>query len=770
VPGTSVLEFATTEGQCSGVSSLEWDDGGLVGEPTDPMLEVKLRPPPLRSEWIARARLVENLHQAAQRPVTLIAAPAGYGKTTLVTQWLASGSRPATAAWVSLDTTDNDPVRLWSHVATALDRAGCTITRDVAGFIAAGGSDLTTSVLPMIIDAIAARFAHTTLVIDDFQVVCPDCIVQFDFLIEHLPVKAHLVLISRSDPALRLGRLRAAGKLSEIRADDLAFNVEEVSSLLSSDRVQLSTDAVSELMHRTEGWPAGLYLATLSLAGREDPSEFVHHFSGNNRFIGEYLTEEVLSRQTDEMRNFILGMSVLDRLSAPLADYMTRSRNSANLLRELEHSNLFLIPLDEEERWFRFHHLFGAVARSALESEQPDRVLELHQRAADWLSKNGYVVEAVPHALSAGAGDQAASLVQANWLRFFDAGLAITVRGWLHALETSTADESCATIVTAAWMAALSGDREELNRRLALLDITDHRGPLPDGTKSAESAAALIQGLLGFGGPLEMLASARRAAALETDGSTPWYTVANAALGHAAYVAGDLDTAMRALPRAAYSDAAPGMIKVLALGTLSLSQAELGHHEAAQRLAEEAIEVVETRSLQALPHVSMAFTALGQSQAALGDVKEAMATLEYGLTLRRKLPGLSPWPTIHHLLIMGRVAGISEDLPLAARLLDEVSQLMQHYGEGMATMAARLDSVRKGLRERSTPQIDGEALTAREMDVLRRLAGSQSLGAIAASLYLSPNTIKTHTAALYRKLGARSRFEAVRIGRERLLI
>jgi LuxR family transcriptional regulator, maltose regulon positive regulatory protein len=166
----------------------------------------------------------------------------------------------------------------------------------------------------------------------------------------------------------------------------------------------------------------------------------------------------------------------------------------------------------------------------------------------------------------------------------------------------------------------------------------------------------------------------------------------------------------------------------------------------------------------------MAFTALGQSQAAVGDVKEAMATLEYGLTLRRKLPGLSAWPTIHHLLVMGRVAIIGEDLPLAARLLDEVSLLMQHYGEGMATMAARLDAVRKGLRERSTPQIDGEALTAREMDVLRRLAGSQSLGAIAASLYLSPNTVKTHTAALYRKLGARSRFEAVRIGRERLLI
>jgi ATP/maltotriose-dependent transcriptional regulator MalT len=576
-------------------------------------------------------------------------------------------------------------------------------------------------------------------------------------------------LISRSDPALRLGRLRAAGKLSEIRADDLAFNVEEASSLLSH-HVRLPTEAISELMRRTEGWPAGLYLATLSLAGRADPSEFVRHFSGNNRFIGEYLTEEVLSRQTEEMHNFILDVSVLDRVSAPLADYMTRSRRSAHLLRELEHSNLFLIPLDDEERWFRFHHLFGAVSRSTLEAEQPDRVPVLHQRAADWLSKNGYVVEAVPHALSADAVDQAASLVQANWLRYFDAGQAITVRSWMQALEASTADESCAAIVTAAWMAALSGNQEELSRRLAQLDITEHRGPLPDGTKSAESAAALIRGLFGFGGPLEMLAAAGRAAVLETDGGTPWYTVANAALGHAAYVAGDLNTAMRVLPRAAYSEVAPAMIKILALGTLSLSQAELGSHEAARGLAQEAIEVVETRSLQALPHASMAFTALGQSQAAFGEVEDAMATLEYGLTLRRKLPGLSPWPTMHHLLIMGRVAAMSDQLPLAVRLLDEASLLIRHYSEGMATMAARLDTVRKALRTLSSPQLDGEALTGREMEVLRLLTGSQSLGEIAAALYLSPNTVKTHTMALYRKLGARSRFEAVRIGRERLLI
>jgi LuxR family transcriptional regulator, maltose regulon positive regulatory protein len=235
-------------------------------------------------------------------------------------------------------------------------------------------------------------------------------------------------------------------------------------------------------------------------------------------------------------------------------------------------------------------------------------------------------------------------------------------------------------------------------------------------------------------------------------------------------VAGDLDTAMRALARAAYSDAAPALIKIMALGTLSLTYAESGNQDHAAALAHEAIEVVEARSLQALPHASIAFTALGQSQAAFGQLEDAMATLEYGLTVRRKLPGLSPWPTIHHLLIMSRVARISGDLLFAGRLLDELSLLMQPYHQGMAYMVSRVEEVRKGLRAASGPQQDSGALTAREIDVLRRLKGSQSLGEIAAELYLSPNTVKTHTMAVYRKLGARSRSEAVRIGRERMLI
>jgi LuxR family maltose regulon positive regulatory protein len=758
------------EWQYSDVSSLTWADERLDKQLVDSMLEAKLRPPLARSEWVARTRLLEDLQSANRRPVTLIAAPAGYGKTTIVTQWLASVFRPASVAWISLDMSDNEPVRLWTDIANALDRAGCVIARDIPGFIASGGHDMVTAVLPRIVDAIAALAEDVTVVVDDFDSVrSAECNEQIDFFIKHLPANSHLVLITRADPTLRLGRLRAAGQLSEIRADDLAFNSDEASSLLVADGVQLSGDGLSELIRRTEGWPAGLYLATLSLTGRADPSEFVRHFSGSNRFIADYLTEEVLSRQSDDIRQFILDMSIVARFSAPMCDYMTGSRQSAKILRELQHTNLFLIPLDDEERWFRFHHLFGAVARSALETEQPDRAVMLHGRAADWLSENGYVDAAVEHALAAGNSDHAASLVQSCWLQYFDAGLGTTVRRWLRALE-SAANQNAATIVTAAWMAALSGQREEMNRRLDQLNTVSHDGALPDGTRSVESAVALIRGLFGFGGPLDMLASAQRAAELETDGNTPWYAVARTALGHANYVAGDFEAAADVLTKAAYSETAPALIRILALAMLSLAHAELGRLDRSHKSAMDAMEVVDARSLHELPSVALAFSALGQSQAASGDFETAMATLDHGLNLRRKVPGLTPWPTIHHLLVMGRVAIMANDLPLARRLLDEVSPLMRQYQQGMGAMNARLEEVQKRLREGLTPGPHTEALTAREIEVLRRLTSPLSLSEIASELYLSLNTVKTHTTTLYRKLGARSRSEAVQIGRERLLI
>ena len=736
----------------------------------DSFLETKLHQPPTHGDLVDRARLLDRFEDEVACPLMLVAAPAGFGKTTLVAQWLNRRPSPHATAWVSLDAGDNDPVSLWTHVAAALERANCHLGQNAAALVSRHSNEITTGLLPRLLDAMAAMPEEIIILLDDFQVVHEQaCCDQVEFLIDHLPPRAHLVLASRSDPGLRLGRLRASGRLGEIRAADLAFNAEEATALLALEGVRLSGDSVQLLMDRTEGWPAGLYLAALSLSGRDDPDEFVREFSGNNRFIGDYLTEEVLGRHPDRLRHFILTMSLLDRLTAPLCDFVAQATTSAAILRELERANMFLVPLDESRRWYRFHPLFRTVARSELEIEQPDRIAALHARAGEWLREHGHVDEAVKHLLASGRTGDAAEIVQANWLRYFNAGRAATVLGWVRALGATSVAGDPAAAVTAAWMAGMSGDEAGLALRLEALHAFRDHGPLPDGTRSVDSAIAMMHGVFGFGGPVEMAAGAQRAVELETDPRSPYYALATFTLGHSAYVAGDLRLAATLLARATDNEAAPALVRVLSASVHSLVEAEGGHPDRARALAELAMHLVESRGLHAVPQASIAFTALAQARAGEGDVTGAMTAVEHGLKVHRRIPSLAPWATMHHLLVGARVARDAGELPRARGLLDEAATLMDRYPDGMGPMRGRLAAVQE-LVGSSVAASAGEPLTERELEVLRLLQSSLNLGEIAGELYVSHNTVKTHTRALYRKLGARSRTEAVRLARERLLV
>ena len=593
------------------------EDGPLVRPAatkpsTDPILDAKVHRPPTRADWVERVRLLELLDRAVERPVTLVAAPAGFGKTTLATQWLASDRAPRVAAWVSLDSRDNDPVRLWTHVAIALERAGCRTEHNVGPFMAAHGGEVIAEVLPRLLASIAEMDEDIVILLDDFHFLRDvGGHTQVEFLVENLPQQAHLVVLTRADPGLRIAWLRATGRLSEIRAADLAFTVEETSSLLAVEQVRLSNGSVRDLVHRTEGWAAGLYLAALSMAGRPDPDEFVREVSEGNRFIGDYLTEEVLAGLSDEIREFIRTMSILDRFSAPLADSMTGSSNSAALLDELERSNLFLLPCDEKRKWFRFHHLFASAARSDLELEEPERVPGLHAAAARWFRDHGHIDEAVMHSLASGSTSEAAQLVQANWLQYVGAGQAATVVSWLDSLGPTVVASDPAARVTAAWMAALSGNQAALTDHLTALAQLEEVGPLPDGSRSVESAIAMIDGLFGYDGPVAMTKAAQRALELETDGRSPYYSIAHVSRGHAAYVAGDLDLAVTLLAKASHNEAAPPIIRMLALACLSLSEGERDHQELSRELAEEAMQIVDAVGLRGTPQAAMAFSALG---------------------------------------------------------------------------------------------------------------------------------------------------------------
>jgi LuxR family maltose regulon positive regulatory protein len=756
---------------------LEHDAEGTAVEPgavtrsVDPFLEAKLHHPPVREDWVDRARLLQQLDSATRCRVALVAAPAGYGKTTLVAQWLAGKHDPRATAWVSLDSGDNDPGRLWTHVATALERAGCSLAPEVVRLVSTATGGAVESLLARMVNALAAMPHDVVILLDDFHCVheraCHD---QFEFLVENLPSQAHLVIITRADPGLRLGRVRASGQLAEIRADDLCFTADEAAVLLGVEHVRLSLDSVSQLMQRTEGWPAGIYLACLSLAGRDDPDEFVQQFSGGNRFIGDYLTEEVLSRHPDEVREFITTVSFLDRFSAPLCDFVSETTHSAAILHDLERGNLFLVPLDAERRWFRFHHLFAAVARAELEAEHPDRMPELHARAARWFGDRGHIDEAVRHSLAGGRATEAALLVQANWITYVDAGRAPTVRAWLEALGPPSVARDPAAGVAAAWLAAFHGDEADLTQRLKALEGHQDYGPLPDGTRSVGSAIAMIRGLFGYGGPVEMLASAQRAVELETDGRSPFYSLAHLALGHAAYVSGDLNDAASLLETARHNESAPGIIRVLSLSALSLVEAERGRQDRSRELARSAMEIVDDRGLGATPQSSLAFTALGRALADAGRVEEAMSTLEQGLLLQRRNREQGPWGLIHHLLVTSRVALVTSHRSLAQELTTEASERMGHFQDGMAPMTAKLHAIQEDIGAEPAGVMHGDPLTDRELDVLRLLQGQLSLPEIAVELYVSANTVKTHTSAVYRKLGAHSRIEAVRIARHHLLI
>ncbi len=400
------------------------------------LVETKFYAPGPRSRLVARSHLADRLDSGARGRLTLVSAPAGFGKTTLLADWAsraASGGR--TVAWLSLDPQDNAADTFWAYVAASVHRVVPEAGRAVA-LLEEPQTPAIESVLAALINALEKIQGHITLVLDDYHVIdAPDIQEQMAFLVGRLPPNAHVALATRADPSFPLARLRARGELTEVRVADLRFTPDEAGTYLNEvAELGLSAADVKVLEERTEGWIAALQLAALSIRDRDDVEGFIAGFAGNDRFVVDYLVEEVLQRQTDEVRSFLLETSVLERLTGALCDAVTGREDGQATLEGLERGNLFVIPLDAKRHWYRYHHLLGDVLRARLLDERPEDLPDLHRRAAAWLERSGNREDAVPHAVAGEDWDQAATLVELALADMRRTRQDTTIRRWLSAL------------------------------------------------------------------------------------------------------------------------------------------------------------------------------------------------------------------------------------------------------------------------------------------------------------------------------------------------
>jgi LuxR family transcriptional regulator, maltose regulon positive regulatory protein len=736
----------------------------------DVPIETKLHAPGLRKEWVERRELVHHLAGAAAAKLVLVAAPAGFGKTTLVAQWRSSTIEGRPFAWISLDRADDDPGRLWWHLICALQRAcpefgGAEILKPLRVPI----QDAAETLLPILVNELAALPAPVVVVLDDYHVIKErSCHDQVAFLLLHLPPSAQIVLITRADPPLPLARSRAAGEMVEIRARELRFAPAEAAELVHAvSAVQLSRLDLADLVEKTEGWPAGVYLAALSLRGHPSPSTFVHQFTGDNRFIFDFLAEEVLSRQPSQIRQFLARTAILDRFCAPLCDAVTGSANAAEIIGVLERENLFVVPLDDSRQWFRYHHLFSQMLRSQLARTEPDIVPALHERASAWHRLSRSADEAIGHALAAGDVAGTIDLIARRWYAYGGSGQALTVRGWMNSLGERTVGASPVAAHRAVWAAALSGDHEGARRWLRVIEAARHEGPLPDGIQSLKSSAALLQGIFGFDGIRVVRESAAAAVTLESDRTSPWYAVARTPFAAALYFGDDLELAAALAGEALLTKASFAPERMLAFTVMSLVAVEEGRLARAQELALSAGEIVADSDLglAGTPQSFVAYTAAGAAHAGRGQLQEARSEFEHALRILRRRIGISPCCTINTQLRLAPVLLDMGDRPGAAALLEEARMMLTWQPDGAEVQLARLHRLERRLAGRPRVVSLGESLTEREVTVLRLLRGTQSAHEIGQELYLSQNTIKTHTRAIYRKLGVSTRQDAVAKGR-----
>ena len=655
---------------------------------SDLLVLTKLRPPEARQKLIARPRLTASLKQEPGRRLTLISAPAGFGKTTLLGEWLADRmDGEGCVAWISLDEGDNDPARFLSHLVAALRRIEEGMGEVVLAALRSPNLPRIDAVASELVNEIAAVPGELTLVFDDYHVVDAPAVHRFvTFLLEHLPKNAHLVIASRTDPPLPLAGLRARGQMAELRAADLRFSSEEAAAFFRDVMgVELGQEDVATLEGITEGWVAALQLAALSMRGRKDVSGFVRSFSGRQRHVFDFLAGEVLERQPERARQFLFQTSILDRLTGPLCDALTGRSDGQAMLEKLERDNLFVVALDDERRWYRYHHLFAGFLRGRLEREDPERTKELHRRAAAWYEESGWPSEAVGHALVAADHDRAADLVERVADEVLFRGETITLLGWLQDLPLEVKRRRPRLLLEHATALMMVGQLEDVEPLLREAEHAAGEGSVEDQQVDEPHRRHLLGYVAAIrswranllGDPQSGIELARRALALLPEHDPHPRITASLTLAEAYRYADDLEAASAALTEISELAQAAGNTRAASRAMTRQAQLQMarGQLRESDAVLQQALRSAAIRGDASLPAAGAVHIAMGELLYERNDLDSATQRLSEGMELARRLGQLDT--LVDGYIALSRLKQAQSDAQGAFEAVREADRLAQ---------------------------------------------------------------------------------------------
>ncbi len=693
-------------------------------EQIEPLLRTKLFVPPFRPNCVNRPRLIEQINNGLDKVLILISAPAGYGKTTLVGSWLHETKIPS--SWISLDESDNDPIQFLQYLLTTLQKVVPTIQLEMLSTLR--GPTSYKSLLNTIINEIDRYAVPFVLVLDDFHVLHDQPVLDFlAFLFEQAPSNMHVILISRTDPLLPLSHLRVRNQIAEIRADHLRFTHEEITTFLSEVMtLELSTSDITALQSRTEGWIAGIQLAALSMQSCEDIHAFIEAFAGSHHYIIDYLTEEVLKRQSERTRSFLLQTSILNRMCGPLCDAVVEPDSNEPddgqvILEQLERNNLFLIPLDDARLWYRYHHLFSDMLNRHLENLYPHLLNELHLRASRWYEQNGFIPEAINHALLAGAQDWAIKLIEQNGVLLLIRGEVTTLMKWIGAVEPYSQTRPWLYIFK-AWAYALSGELDRVEGVLSTAEglissmESSQEVTIMQGTIAAARAhQANLQGDSHIAADF-----ARQALKLlpEVDLiSRSLRAVSTSLLGDATAMTGDLEEARQAYIESAQICQAAGDIHLTIvinsnLANILVEQGKLGQ---AARIYSETLSMATRPDGQKALIAGRLLVELSQVYYEWNQLEDAFQAAEQSLTLCRQWGNMDLQAVGYALLArVEHLHAHPEEAEVAAQAAEQLVNgydLAPRYSIWVKSALARL-SITQGNLEHATHLIQRTGITA----------------------------------------------------------